>query len=44
MRNPNGESACAATHMASGKLNQQTGGMAATVFTACPVDSRLSTI
>lgn len=41
--NPNGESACAATHMASDKVDQ-TGGMIAALFTARPVDSRLSTI
>jgi hypothetical protein len=41
--NPNGESACAATHMASDKVDQ-TGGMIAALFTASPVDRRLSAI
>jgi len=41
--NPNGESACAATHMASDRMNH-TGGMIAHVLTASPLDTRLSTV
>jgi len=41
--NPNGESDCAATHMASGKMTQ-TGGLQARILTASPVDQRLSAI
>jgi hypothetical protein len=39
--NPNGESDCDASHMASGKVSH-TGGLYASVLTACPVDQRLS--
>lgn len=41
--NPNGESDCDASHMAGGKVNH-TGGMIAQIFTACPMDTRLSAI
>ena len=41
--NPNGESNCDASHMASGKVNHA-GGIGARLLTASPVDQRLSSV